>query len=219
MPPCPPQVAGSQEGFQVRAHDIFHPTNSSAVKEFVHVERFSSTICLESFQGDLEPDLVAVLEAVGDGFFRAVDAEGDSTHLVNLYSFGKSIARKPEETDRRICETGRFRTLLDRHSNLTSDFDASYLCIANSVTTWERSPSITTLQGGSSGTSGPSHCFQVFWTSVSIVSGKKLPSPENVTSRSGKVYLDHPSAITGAASRACRIEDAISLDRNRLELL
>ena len=37
--------------------------------------------------------------------------------------------------------------------------------------------------------------------------------------RSGKVYLDHPSAITGAASRACRIEDAVSLDRNRLELL
>lgn len=84
MPPCPPQVALSQE----------------------------------SFQGDLEPDLVAVLEAVGDCFFRAVDAEGDSTHLVDLYSFGKSIAREPEEAYRRIRETGRFRTLLDRHVNL-----------------------------------------------------------------------------------------------------
>src|SRR5659263_523891 len=104
MPPCPPQVAGSQDGFQVRAHDFFHPANSSAVKEFVYVERFSSTICLESFQGDLEPDLVAVLEVVGDCFFRAVNAEGDSTHLVDLYSFGKSIAREPEEADRRILE-------------------------------------------------------------------------------------------------------------------
>jgi hypothetical protein len=36
--------------------------------------------------------------------------------------------------------------------------------------------------------------------------------------RTGKVYLD-PSAITGAASRACRFEDAVSLDRNRLEFL
>jgi len=88
------------------------------VKEFVYVERFSSTICLESFQSDIEPYLVAVLEAVGDGFFRAVDAEGDSTHLVDLYSFGKSIAREPEEAYRRIRETGRFRTLLDRHVNL-----------------------------------------------------------------------------------------------------
>ena len=95
-----------------------HPANSSTVKEFVCVERFSSTICLESFQGDLEPDLVAVLEAVGDCFFRAVDAKGDTTHLVDLYSFGKSIAREPEEADRRIRETGRFRTLLDRHVNL-----------------------------------------------------------------------------------------------------
>jgi len=118
MPPCPPQVAGLQEGFQVRAHDVFHPANTSTLKEFVYVERFSSPICLESFHGDIEPDLVAVLEAVGDGFFRAVDAKGDSTHLVDLYSFGKSIAREPEEADRRICETGRFRTLLDRHVNL-----------------------------------------------------------------------------------------------------
>ncbi|MDO8737480.1 MAG: hypothetical protein Q7J17_00710 [Candidatus Deferrimicrobium sp.] len=85
------------------------------MKEFVHVERFSSTICLESFQGDIEPDLVAVLEAVGDCFFRAVDAERDTTHLVDLHSFGKRIAREPEEADRRIRETGRFRTLLDRH--------------------------------------------------------------------------------------------------------
>ena len=118
MPPCRPQVAGSQEGFQVRTYDSFHPTNLSAVKEFVYVERFSSTICLESFQGDIEPDLVAVLEAVGDCFFRAVDAERDTTHLVDLYSFRKRIAREPEEADRRICETGRFRTLLDRYVNL-----------------------------------------------------------------------------------------------------
>src|SRR3990170_3239152 len=118
MPSYLPQVAGSQDGFQVRAHDFFHPANTSTLKEFVYVERFSSTICLESFQGDLEPDLVAVLEAVGDCFFRAVDAERDTTHLVDLYSFRKSIAREPEEADRRIRETGRFRTLLDRHVNL-----------------------------------------------------------------------------------------------------
>src|SRR5659263_183308 len=118
MPPCPPRVAGSQEGFQVRAHDFFNPANSGTVKEFLHVERLSSPICLESFQGDIEPDLVAMLEAVGDGFFRAVDAEGDSTHLADLHPFGKSIAREPEEADRRIRETGRFRTLLDRHVNL-----------------------------------------------------------------------------------------------------
>lgn len=118
MPQYPLQVAGSQEGLQVRTHDFFHPTNTGTTKEFVYVKRFSSTICLESFQGDLEPDLVAVLEAVGDCFFRAVDAEGDSTHLVDLYSFGKSIAREPEEAYRRIRETGRFRTLLDRHVNL-----------------------------------------------------------------------------------------------------
>src|SRR3990172_4493434 len=118
MPPGPPGVAGSQEGFQVRAHDFFDPANPSTLKEFAYVERFSSPICLESFQGDIEPDLVAMLETVGDCFFRAVDAEGDSTHLVDLHSFGKSIAREPEEADRRIRETGRFRTLLDRHVNL-----------------------------------------------------------------------------------------------------
>ena len=83
IPPYLPQVAGSQEGFQVRAHDVFHPANSSTVEEFVYVERFSSTICLESFHGDLDPDLVAVLEAVGDCFFRAVDAERDTIHLVD----------------------------------------------------------------------------------------------------------------------------------------
>jgi hypothetical protein len=59
-----------------------------------------------------------MLETVGDCFFRAVDAKGDSTHLVDLYSFGESIAREPEEAYRRIRETGRFRTLLDRHVNL-----------------------------------------------------------------------------------------------------
>jgi len=116
--PCPPQVAGSQEGFQVRAHDFFYPANTSTVKEFVHVERFPSPIGLENLEGDIEPELVAMLEAVGDGFFRAVDAEGDSTHLADLHPFGKSIAREPEEADRRIRETGRFRTLLDRHVNL-----------------------------------------------------------------------------------------------------
>jgi hypothetical protein len=88
------------------------------VKELVYVERFSSTICLESFQCNLETDLVAVLEAVGDSFFRVVDADGDSAHLVDLHSFGKSFTREPKETDRGICETGRFRALLDRNVNL-----------------------------------------------------------------------------------------------------
>ena len=59
-----------------------------------------------------------MLEAVGDSFFRAVDADGDSTHLVDLHSFGKSFTREPKETDRRIWETGRFRALLDRNVNL-----------------------------------------------------------------------------------------------------
>ncbi len=127
MPPYPLQVAGSQEGLQVRAHDIFHPANTGTVKELVYVKRFSSTICLESFQGDLEPDLVAVLEAVGDCFFRAVDAEGDSIHRVDLYSFGKSIAREPEEAYRGIRETGRFRTLLDRYVNLVGHLRRQFM--------------------------------------------------------------------------------------------
>jgi hypothetical protein len=46
--PCLPRVAGSQESFQVRAHDIFHSANTSTVKEFVHVERFPSPIGLEN---------------------------------------------------------------------------------------------------------------------------------------------------------------------------
>jgi hypothetical protein len=117
----------SQESFQVRTHDFFHPTNTGTAKELVYVKRFSSTICLESFQGDFEPDLVAVLEAVGDGFFQAVDAEGDAAHLVDLDSFGKSFTRKPKETDRRIRETGRFRTLLDRHVNLMGHLRCQFM--------------------------------------------------------------------------------------------
>jgi hypothetical protein len=97
------------------------------VKEFVHVERFPLPIGLESLEGDIEADLVAVLETVGDGFFRAVDAKGDSTHLPDLHSFGKSIARKPEEADRRKRETGRFRTLLDRHVNLMRDLRRQFM--------------------------------------------------------------------------------------------
>lgn len=41
---------GSQEGFQVRAHDFFHPANTGAVKEFVHAEFFPLPIGLESFR-------------------------------------------------------------------------------------------------------------------------------------------------------------------------
>jgi len=63
-----------------------------------------SPIVSKCFQCDVEPDLAAILEAVGHGSSWCRDADGDAPDLFVDYAFGEGSARPPDDVQRRPFE-------------------------------------------------------------------------------------------------------------------
>jgi hypothetical protein len=86
----PRDHARSQQSLKVRAHHLLDPIDLRKSCESCSVWLLSPfPICPDGFDRNVEPNLVAVLEAVGDRFFRRVNPNGN---IVN----GNHIDASPE---------------------------------------------------------------------------------------------------------------------------
>src|SRR5471032_2089379 len=89
---------------KVGAHHICDATNFGEVPEVISAGLLLRSCILECLQRHVEPDLVAVLEAVGDGLGYTVDPQFDLITLKNLNAFGIRFAGELDHLDRRIVD-------------------------------------------------------------------------------------------------------------------
>src|SRR5438093_10876984 len=92
--------AGSQQGLQVGAHDVLHPADARKPEEFVEPNPLPLPIELECLKRDIKAELVTILEAVSESFFRGVDRYRDTIQRVGCDACGKGLACEPKNPHR-----------------------------------------------------------------------------------------------------------------------
>src|ERR1019366_7159638 len=83
---------------RIRAHDFVHAVDPSESRERLKI-RLTCPLAVgpESFDGDVQPDLVPVLEAVGNGLFGRVHSHGNLVNHDDLDSGAEGRLRIPED--------------------------------------------------------------------------------------------------------------------------
>ena len=76
---------------------------------------------LQRFEGRVESEFVPVLEAVGHGLRRPVDADVDAVQRVGLDPFREGPSREPEHRGRGMLQPWRFCPPLEGDVNLVGD--------------------------------------------------------------------------------------------------
>src|SRR5436309_633532 len=91
--------AASRDRVQIRLHDAADAADSREAGQIVCAAAVEAREIFQRFNGDVDADLVAELEAVGDGLRRAVDANSNSSNIVFLYAFAKARAGEMNESN------------------------------------------------------------------------------------------------------------------------
>src|SRR5436190_24128355 len=96
-----PSVLSQSPGhrFQIWAHDVGDAADPRIPEQIVDRATALAPVVLQRLNGDVEPDLVAVLEAVRHGLGRPVDANGDAADPMLLDSLVVSGPREPNESE------------------------------------------------------------------------------------------------------------------------
>ncbi len=75
----------------MRADRFLNPADAGETHQFVDGPRPSLQIELQRLEGDIETELVPVLEAVGHGLSRAVHTDADVIQIAGLDSSSKAF--------------------------------------------------------------------------------------------------------------------------------
>jgi hypothetical protein len=78
----------------VRPQNLLHATEAGEFEHSLELRPTTLAISLQRFQGDIQADLVADLETVGQHFLRAVDSHGDAVEGMDFDASRKSRFRK-----------------------------------------------------------------------------------------------------------------------------
>jgi hypothetical protein len=72
----------SRDGLQVRLHHSSNPAHFSSLPEFIHCGLALPIAIAQSLKRHISPNLVPILEAVGNGFCRIENPDGDALHFL-----------------------------------------------------------------------------------------------------------------------------------------
>src|SRR2546430_10739088 len=86
---------------QVRTHHIRYAADLRKAPQRVGTSPVLLKVVLESFDGDLRADLVAVLEAVGHSFGGGIDAHRDAVYLVHFHTRRQGCAGEIHRSHRK----------------------------------------------------------------------------------------------------------------------
>ncbi len=115
-PSCPPSVSetptarrgrstpGREQDVDVRRDHGLHAVDAREVQQFFHLRVLAAQVGAQRFDRDVLADLVAELEAVGDGLRGPVDPKLATTDLDSLDACGKRGVAEAVETHRRMLD-------------------------------------------------------------------------------------------------------------------
>src|SRR5262245_35073863 len=110
---CEAASWGSFQDLEVGPHDRINPTGLSCAPE-IFQRSARAPILFERFQGDVQPDLVSILEAVCDGLGERGDPDRHTLYTMLLDPKGKGSSRESHDTKRRRIHPGFPRFDVDR---------------------------------------------------------------------------------------------------------
>ena len=148
--------------FHVRYHDITYPADLRVTPDFVHCATATFSTLTKCFQGNIQTDLVTVLEAIGYRLGKAVDLYLHSIYHVCFHTFAERRSGKSDkfyrqagsgemsfnvnshpDLERRLCcqimktKCGKKadHAVGDCFANLGQSLMLCYLCISQSIET------------------------------------------------------------------------------------
>src|SRR5271154_4912098 len=93
---CSVEFSASYNCFEIWSDDPIDPTHFRKSVDFIDGRAFVAQCVLQGFDGDINADLVTVLETIGNWLRGAVDADGNAFNGVRLDSLSESF---PGETN------------------------------------------------------------------------------------------------------------------------
>src|ERR1700678_177249 len=100
MPQYSWEFSASYNRFEIRPHDAVDATHFREPVDFIYVRAVVSQCVLQGFNGNINADLVPVLEAVGNCLRGAVDADRNTFNSVGRDPRGKRLPGKPDDAER-----------------------------------------------------------------------------------------------------------------------
>lgn len=116
-----------REGLEVGTHHAFDAADARVVVDLVHGETLSTPAFTERFERDVEPDLVAVLEEIRDGFRGSVDAHVLAFDAMNLDAVGEGSAAEAMNSQARPGEPRSAGPPVDRDPHLVRELGADLM--------------------------------------------------------------------------------------------
>ena len=119
----------SREHFEVRLNDAAHAAELSRFRELFQRESLVAPAFPERFHRDIEADLVAEFEAVGDGLCRRVNAHGRTDHTMFLDPLRVSQTGKLAESKRQTAGARVAHAVGQRQPHLVRQLSADSMKI------------------------------------------------------------------------------------------
>lgn len=112
---------------KIGAHHVGDATNLGVMPYFVGADFSAGTGILEGLDGDIETDLVPVLEAIGDGLGDPIDPQLDLVALKNLYALRIGIPGELDHLDRRIVDSWDMATARHGDPDLVRELGGQFM--------------------------------------------------------------------------------------------
>src|SRR2546423_13081555 len=101
MPPCSSGSSWSYQRLEIGPHHVLHPADAGRGPQLVHRRLPPPEAVAEGLKGHIEPDLAAILEAIGHRLGWRVDIHSDSLNPVPLNHRGKRRAARADDPELR----------------------------------------------------------------------------------------------------------------------
>jgi hypothetical protein len=108
----------SYRRLQVWPYHISYPADLSEIMDLIDRRLPRSQSIAESFDGNIDSDLVPVFEAVRYRFRWGIDSDRNTFQLPRVDSFGERATREPYDTQDRRLNRWLARFEIDRHPDL-----------------------------------------------------------------------------------------------------
>ncbi len=124
------------DALKIGAHHVRHAVDDGVAPSVVHRDLAALHAIAQCFERDIEADLVAVLEAIGDGFGGIEHRHADAVDQYLLNAFGERGAEDAQLADGGLLDARRGRVargLVDRRNDCAAQRDRGRLKRAEPV--------------------------------------------------------------------------------------
>lgn len=112
---------------QVGAHDVRDAIDFRITPESIHVDATGAPSLTQRLQRHIDADLIAVFDAIGDGFFQTVDPDGYPIDEMFLHARREYVAGQSDDVQGNLRGSGMPGMLRERHPDLSGGLRGQFV--------------------------------------------------------------------------------------------